>query len=156
MVNVTRVNDVINVEIEGLINEEIRLPKLDLKGAKKVVFDFDKVDAINSIGVKMWIGFLMDIPRGMPTAYKNCRRVVVDQMNMVAGFRPLYFDVESFYVPYMCDTCVTIVPALYQLEREYESMGKIRHPEKVMCPKCNVPTKMDVIEAKYFRFILRK
>ncbi|MBK9294432.1 MAG: hypothetical protein IPM57_08295 [Oligoflexia bacterium] len=156
MLNVTNKDGIVNVQVSGLINEDIHLNKLSLNGAKGVVFDFANVDAINSIGVKMWIGYLGEIPQNVPTKYVNCPRVFVDQMNMVMGFKPKHIAVDSFFVPYYCDECSKVQPTLYNNGKEFDTSGKINHPQKVECPKCKVPMQMDVMEAKYFMFLKRK
>lgn len=154
---ITKEGTTLTLHITGIINGDQLLPKLDLKGIKTLVFDFDKVDAINSIGVKMWIGFLQELPHSVSIKYSHCRRVVVDQMNMISNFKPAHVTVVSFYVPYHCANCVTAIPFLYILGKNFEKgSSRVTHPTEVLCGACILPAQIDVIEAKYFHFLSRR
>ncbi|MBK9294431.1 MAG: hypothetical protein IPM57_08290 [Oligoflexia bacterium] len=146
-------NGLISVELTGILNGDGQLPKLDLKGAKTIVFNFDKIEAINSIGVKQWIAYLQEIPRSITIKFSHCRRVCVDQMNMVTNFKPSYVTIESFYVPYVCSKCVNMISVLYERGKNFDKTSKVTHPNQVLCGTCVAPAAIDAIEAKYFHFL---
>src|ERR1051325_6334898 len=98
-----KVNETLILELEEPINENMRVMKLDFTGIKHFWVNFDKVDAINSIGVKMWLEYSRLVPKSVSVGYFFCRKVVVDQMNMVAGFMPDKAQIGSFYVPFFCE-----------------------------------------------------
>ena len=88
---------------KGQIDEDASFSGLELDGVAKVILDLNEVSAINSCGIREWIKWIRTAPDGSQITYKNCPKVIVDQINMVAGFLPDNAAVESFYVPYYSD-----------------------------------------------------
>jgi anti-anti-sigma regulatory factor len=91
--------DEVKVKLQGHIDEDAQFNSLALGSAKKVVLDLDSVTAINSCGIREWIKWIRTAQPSSQIVYQNCPKVIVDQINMVAGFLPDNGKVESFYVP---------------------------------------------------------
>ena len=146
------------VRINGILDEESDLDSLDLGKHKVVVFDLAGIKMINSLGVRNWIIWSRNALRERIVTFRNCPRVIVDQINMVAQFLPEGSRVESFFTPYQCDNCEESIATLFQQGREFslrtsDAPPKIALPHAPNCPNCTSPMTLDVIEAKYFRFI---
>lgn len=142
--------DKLLVKIHGVIDEEIKLTKESLASAKSIDFDFAEVKGINSCGIREWIRWISPFPN-TPMVYKNCPKVIVDQINMVDGFLPVNALVESFYVPYYCDESEEEKHVLFIYGKEFSEKG-MNYPAEVLDSKNN-PMEIDVIENKYFRFL---
>jgi hypothetical protein len=82
---------------------------------------------------------------------RNCPKIVVDQINMVLGFLPAGTKVESFFVPYYSEASGNEKMILFVNGREFKD-GKVSPPEGVN-DEGGAPMEMDVIEAKYFKFV---
>ncbi|MBK9294434.1 MAG: hypothetical protein IPM57_08305 [Oligoflexia bacterium] len=146
--------NLLTVQITGLVNAETEFPVLDTKGVDTIIFDFNKLDGFNSYGVKGWISYLQKIDPEMKIIFRNCKRIVVDQMNMVTNFLPANAVVESFYVPYHCPKCQKFFNSLYEHGKQYENKI-VSQLTQVVCDKCKIDAEMDVIKAKYFNFLTR-
>lgn len=140
------------IEFQGGIDEDAVFSNVAVVGANEVVLDMEGVTGVNSCGIREWIKWLKTLPSGVKLNYVNCPKLVVDQMNMVAGFFPQGSKIESFYTPYYCEGCgnETMVP--FFNGKEF-SGSKVSAPENVKCSSCGEPAEMDVIEAKYFKFL---
>ena len=139
------------VKLAGHIDEDATFANLDLAGTNKVVIDLDGVTAINSCGIREWIKWIRTAPASTPVTYKNCPKVIVDQINMVAGFLPDNGQVESFYVPYYNDDTGNEKMILFKAGAEFKN-GEVFPPAEVKGDEGEV-MEMDVIEAKYFKFL---
>lgn len=142
--------DKIVVKIHGVIDEEIKLANESLATAKSIDFDFSEVKGINSCGIREWIRWISPFPN-TKMVYKNCPKVIVDQINMVDGFLPSNALVESFYVPYYSDELEEEKHVLFTYGKEFSEQG-MNYPAEVLDSKNN-PMELDVIENKYFRFL---
>ncbi|MBX9768852.1 MAG: hypothetical protein K2X47_16385 [Bdellovibrionales bacterium] len=139
-------------ELRGQIDEDVSFADLTADGASQVILDLEGVTSVNSCGIREWVKWLKSFPAGTKCVYVNCPKLVVDQMNMVAGFFPKGSTVESFYVPYYCESCSneTLIP----FTNGKDFTGKaVTAPESVKCASCGQDAEIDVIEAKYFKFL---
>ncbi len=141
------------VQLTGSLNEEVNFSQDLLKGASSLIFDFAEVTSINSCGIREWIRWIMPYST-VSIIYRNCPKIIVDQINMVDGFLPAAGMVESFYVPYYSDETDEEKHILFTYGKEYTENG-INYPVNVLDSK-NQPMEIDVIESKYFRFLQKK
>jgi hypothetical protein len=136
---------------QGHIDEDASFANLDFGGAMKIVVSLEKVSAINSCGIREWIKWIRTAPAGSQITYRKCPKVIVDQINMVSGFLPENGKVESFYVPYYSENAGTEKMILFETGVHFAD-GKINAPDEVKDDAGEV-MEMDVIEAKYFKFL---
>lgn len=137
---------------EGSIDEDAVFAGLDAVGAKSVMLDLDSVSSINSCGIREWIKWIKTIPGESEITYKRCPKVIVDQINMVAGFLPDNATVESFYVPYFSEDSGNERMVLFQKGKEFTDDG-VDAPEEMTDEESGEEMEMDVIESKYFKFL---
>ena len=136
----------------GQIDEDASFAALDPAGNKSIVFNLEGVASVNSCGIREWIKWLKTFPSDAKITYSRCPKLIVDQMNMVAGFFPKGATVESFFVPYYCEECGT--ENLNSFNNGKEFSGKqVSAPESIKCTKCGAAAEIDVIESKYFKFL---
>lgn len=143
--------DSLTVKLQGHIDEDAQFNSLGLDGAKKVVLDLDSVTAINSCGIREWIKWIRTAAPSSEVVYQKCPKVIVDQINMVAGFLPDNGKVESFYVPYYSDESGNEKMILFRDGYEFKQ-GELFPPETIK-DEDGTAMEMDVIEAKYFKFL---
>ncbi|MCB0407378.1 MAG: hypothetical protein KDD34_04180 [Bdellovibrionales bacterium] len=156
-----RNKDELSVELIGYIGEGSPLFDLPLQGVKKLIIDLEKVNYINSVGIKNWITWTRKIPEDCDVLLRNVLPSVVNQINVVVGFLPPRSTLESIQVPYYCDTCNKEESLLYQLGQHYfmateTEEGRVVHPEDVACGKPDCTFTTDVLESKYFAFLKKK
>lgn len=140
--------------VEGSIDEDASFTEASLDGASRIVVDLQQVSAINSCGIREWVKWVRTAPVGIEMVFKNCPKVIVDQANMVSGFLPENSVVESFYVPYFCEESGAEKMVLFTKGKEFGD-GQLNPPESVKCDESGQEMEMDVIEAKYFKFITK-
>lgn len=139
------------ITLSGHVDEDAQFSTLDLAGAAKVVVDADGITAINSCGIREWVKWVRTAPPTSQIVFQKCPKVIVDQINMVTGFLPENAKVESFYVPYYSDASGNEKMVLFKEGAEFKS-GELHAPAEVKDDDGEV-MEMDVIEAKYFKFI---
>ncbi len=139
------------VKLAGHVDEDATFSGVELAGATKVVIDLEGVTAINSCGIREWIKWIRTAAGGSVVHYRNCPKVIVDQINMVDGFLPSGGKVESFYVPYYSDASGNEKMILFRDGQEFKG-NEIFPPAEVKDDSGEV-MEMDVIEAKYFKFL---
>jgi hypothetical protein len=139
------------VSLSGAIDEDASFVPLELGGATAVVLDLEKVTAINSVGIREWIKWIKLIPSSANISLRKCPKIIVDQINMVAGFLPAGATIESFFVPYYSDGSGSEKMVLFQNGKEF-SNGQLGTLPEVKDDSGEV-MEMDVIEAKYFKFL---
>ncbi len=143
-------NNKINIKVYGVIDEEIKFSNYPLCETSSMVFDFIDAKGINSCGIREWIRWITPFAH-IPMTYKNCPKIIVDQINMVDGFLPAKGMVESFYVPYYSEESDEEKHILYTFGKEFTA-DEIFHPTQVL-DSHKKPMELDVIESKYFRFL---
>lgn len=139
------------IEVKGNIDEDSNFTPPDVGSATSVVLDLSGITAINSVGIREWIKWMKGFPALMPLKVRKCPKIIVDQINMVAGFLPAGTKVQSFYVPYYSDASGNEKMVLFEDGKEF-SNGEIFPPSEVKDDSGEV-MEMDVIEAKYFKFL---
>src|SRR5687768_7774371 len=88
------------LEVKGNIDEDANFTPPDLGSFTNVTLDLEGVTAINSVGIREWIKWMKGFPASVKLGVRKCPKIIVDQINMVAGFLPAGTTVQSFYVPY--------------------------------------------------------
>ena len=149
-VKLNKASDKLSVQMNGTIDEDVDFTQFNLGGAPQVEMQLEGVKSINSCGIREWIKW-MGTASGSQVIFKNCPKVIVDQINMVDGFLPANGKVESFYVPYYNDDSGSEKNVLFQSGKEF-SDGSVNPPAAVKDEDGN-DMEMDVIESKYFKFI---
>ena len=139
------------VTLNGQLDENASFEKVEFADPQEVLIDLNGVNSINSCGIREWIKWIKDVPPTAKITYKNCPKVIIDQINMVVGFLPEQAKVESFYVPYYCESSGSEKMVLFQSGKEFNGES-ISEPE-VKCDETGDEMEMDIIESKYFGFL---
>lgn len=137
----------------GQIDEDADFSKIVFPGGDRIVLDLEKVGSINSCGIREWIKWIRTAPPTAKLVYRYCPKVIVDQINMVAGFLPENGSVDSFYVPYYCESSGAEKMVLFQKGKEFKDSGEVSPPSGIKCDESGEDMEIDVIEAKYFKFL---
>ncbi len=151
-VKVGKNGDQFSVQVAGTIDEDMDFAPYGLAGAAAVEVDLNGIKSINSCGIREWVKW-MSSAGGAAVTFKNCPKVIVDQINMVDGFLPVTGHVQSFYVPYYNDDAGSEKNVLF-VRGTHFAEGSVNPPAEVKDDDGNV-MEMDVIEAKYFKFLKR-
>lgn len=138
------------VSVGGTIDEDMDFAPHSLTGASQVDLHLAGIKSINSCGIREWIKWV-GTAGAAKIQYFECPKVIVDQINMVQGFLPATAKVISFYVPYYHDDSGSEKNLLFTLGKEFTETS-LNPPASVKDDAGN-EMEMDVVEAKYFKFI---
>lgn len=138
------------ISLGGVIDEDADFSQLNVAGAEKVSVDFGGVKSINSCGIREWMKWIA-LLKTVEVNYVKCPKVIIDQINMVDGFLPTNAKVRSFYVPYFSEATGFEKNVLFQYGVDFKEKS-VTPPAQVLDDQ-GQPMEMDVLEAKYFRFI---
>lgn len=138
-----------NIEFIGPIDEDSSFDEISNLGSNNIIFDFEKVTLINSCGIREWVKFIEGLDSEISFSYRNCRQIIIEQINMVKGFIRDGAKVDSFYAPYYCESC----DKEFKIPLKYSQISERKAPV-VNCPECEKnELEFDAIEAQYFQFI---
>jgi len=142
----------LQLNIEGSINEDLQIDKItDLK-ATNIVIDMDKVKMINSCGIREWIRMIDKFGQTVMIEYRNVPQIVVQQMNMIAGFLSKNAKVTTFYAPYFIED----LDEEKQVLLRAEDIKDFKAPKQTTTVDGNeYELDFDAIEEQYFRFLKR-
>lgn len=143
--------------LEGPISEKTALYDYNIKNATELILDLEKVTFINSIGVKNWINWTMRIPDKASITLVKCPFVIVNQVNIVHGFLPHRARIESFFAPFICESCSTEKIEMLVKDQHYTyatsaTPASVNLPE-LKCPKCGEMMGPDFMEKKVFSML---
>lgn len=142
--------EALNLTMSGTIDEDADFNLFPIAGSKQIDFHLQGVKSINSCGIREWIKWI-GTAAGAKLVWHECPKVIVDQINMVDGFLPAGAKVQSFFVPYYNDDAGSEKNVLFRFGTEYTDSA-VNPPGSVKDDDGN-DMEMDVIEAKYFKFI---
>lgn len=135
---------------EGTIDESFVSVVNEIKPEPVLKFNFKNLKSINSTGIREWIKLMQKLVSSSIELYE-CPKPFIDQANMVQGFIPANARVMSFYVPYYNEDNETEKKVLLVYGQHYTE-GKL-NPLPPVTDDSGAPMELDVIEAKYFKFI---
>ena len=139
------------IKVAGGVDEDANFQPVDVAAFTSVVLDLSEITAINSVGIREWIKWVKAMPSTVQLSVRHCPKIIVDQINMVAGFLPPAAIIESFYVPYYAEGTGSEKMILFERGKEYKD-GELHPPDEVKDDSGEL-MEMDVIEAKYFKFL---
>jgi hypothetical protein len=139
------------LKIQGGVDEDANFQPVDVGSFAAVVLDLEGITAINSFGIREWIKWIKGLPATLKLSVRRCPKIIVDQINMVAGFLPPSTTIESFFVPYYSEGSGSEKMVLFESGKEF-GPGKLDPPAEVKDDAGEV-MEMDVIEGKYFKFL---
>lgn len=141
-------NEVI-FSLAGQIDEDADLSQL-ATAKKKITFDLDGVELINSCGIRDWVSFQNNLSDDCSIVYKNCPQVIVEQLNIIKGFIKEGGIVESFYAPYYNEAKDEEVKILIKPAEVVDSKAPSKKDNE------GNELEFDEIELQYFNFLKSK
>ncbi len=151
-VNSTAANGKLTLAMSGTIDEDADFSQIPLAGQPEIEVELGQLKSINSCGIREWIKWLGNASQAK-ISFINCPKVIIDQINMVDGFLPANGKVLSFFVPYYNDDSGSEKNVLFRYGTEFTE-GSVKPPSGVKDGEGH-EMEMDVIEAKYFKFLQR-
>jgi hypothetical protein len=98
---ISQESNIVKVKIHGHLDEEFIETEYSIPQACCVKFDLEKLENINSCGIREFINMLKKIPALTQVEYHNCPSFFVSQVNMVNGFLGANRELISVFAPYI-------------------------------------------------------
>ncbi|MFZ4403180.1 MAG: hypothetical protein ACOYOK_03685 [Pseudobdellovibrionaceae bacterium] len=143
----------LKVTMKGSIDEDVDFAQHPLASAAVIELEMSGIEGINSCGIREWIKWMSTVSNSK-IIYIKCPKVIVDQINIVDGFLPNNGQVESFFVPYYSEDTAEEKNILFRFGQEFTESSVT--PPKDIKDQEGGDMEMDVIEAKYFKFLKKK
>jgi anti-anti-sigma regulatory factor len=152
-IQISKADDWDNIIYSGPINEdtEVHLAPLLQNLSSKIIFNFRKVEYVNSCGVRAWINFLREAEKDRTVIFDECTPEIVSQINMIPNFRSSA-HIRSVYASYVCESCEH---QHWQLFTEGQNLPKTPEDEidAPKCEKCGSEMEMEELEDEFFAFL---
>lgn len=142
----------LRLSVEGSINEDLQIDKLSELNGSTIVIDMNNVKMINSCGIREWIRMVEKFGSSVSIEYRNVPQIVIQQMNMIAGFLSKNAKVTTFYAPYFIEDLDEEKQVLLRAEdiRDFKAPK-----QKTTVDGNEYELDFDAIEEQYFRFLKR-
>lgn len=140
------------VILVGAIDENCRLPELPASIVVPLRIDLSGIKSINSVGCREWTVWLKKVQALGGIHLYRCPSVFISQVNILVGFVPEDIVIESFYVPYYCESCGAEESVLYERGKHFTDINAIVPKETIICPVCSASMGLDVVKERYFNF----
>jgi serine/threonine protein kinase len=124
-----------------------------LRGTGPIVFDFERVQSIKSIGVREWFRLIGELPEGRYYCFVRCHPQVVSQFNAIEGFGGRG-ELVSIYVPFECRSCDARQEILLDLTLDCARL-EARSIPAVHCSTCSKDMELEEIPEVYFDYALK-
>lgn len=139
---------IMRIQFAGIIDEDVDFSSIPTEPRKEYHFDFDGVTGINSCGIREWVRFTERLDPTAHLVYEKCTQIIIEQINMVAGFFRSGSTVKSFYAPYFCEKCDSEKKMLIDAGQ----VNGVQAPE-LNCGQSPCEMEFDALEEQYFRFL---
>ncbi len=141
------------LRLAGAINEdsEVHFASMVSQLGANVIFNFQKVESVNSCGVRAWINFLREAEKGRKIIFEECTPEIVSQINMIPNFRGSA-HIKSVYAAYACESCEHHQWVLFEEGRNLPqtSSDSLQTPQ---CEKCQGAMEMEELEDEFFAWV---
>ena len=123
------------VYLDGAIDEFFGQCINQVKDINKkiVVFNFQNLNFINSVGIRHWVDFLSNFQAGRDVIFEECSPIVVNQINMLPEFQG-NAKIESIYGEFICEDCNETKVERYPISLGYSKL--IDSMQAKPCPGC--------------------
>ncbi len=136
--------------ISGQIDKSFRETASVIPTVGEVRVNLKNLVSISSGGIREWVVLMHRLSAAQIYLYE-CSKIFIDQLNMVKNFVPSNGKIISFYVPFFSEATKSEKSILLQVDKHFHG-GRRLPLEKVLDDQGN-EMEIDIIEAKYFKFI---
>ena len=137
--------------ISGQLDKTFRVTVDAMAAEPFISINLKDLISINSGGIREWVMLMLKMKNSSIELFE-CPKVFIDQVNMVKDFVPSNVKIMSFYVPYYNEKSGVEKNVLFRLNHEY-TPNKVL-PFKKVFDDHGLELDLDVVESKYFKFIL--
>ena len=141
----------VRVRFSGKIDASgVEVNKLNQLVSGDCIFNLKKVEYVNSIGMKEWIGFMEDFSSGRKIIFEECSPSIINQINIIPEFTN-YAKVTSFYSVFVCEECQFQMDHLFETSLGYTQI--MEQSEKMVCRTCGNTMELDEYPKSYYSFL---
>ncbi len=145
--------------LSGDVDEHADFNQIKIVSTAPLTIDLAQVHHVNSMGVRLWVNWVKTLPKvASAIRFRNCPRVVVQQLNVLKGFLPGNSLIDSLMVPFYCQNCEQESEYLAKrgedyLEKNADQDAHVKMQLDRPCPTCGEIESADIIPENYFKFL---
>ena len=117
---------------------------------KEIIFNFEGIEYINSLGIRQWISFLKDFESNHSITFEKCTVDIVMQINLHSRFVG-NSKINSFLCDFSCPSCEHELSKLFFPKDGYDKLLTTLAEQD--CPSCQTTLIPDVPEETYLSFL---
>jgi hypothetical protein len=149
-VQIQKRGDETEVTFSGVLDEFAKLPELENEGGR-IRIDLSKVKMMNSEGTRLWCLWVQRFKPPGQVILEGCSFHFVRAFNVMKGFLPATFRVDSFVVPFFSEATGENVELQAVRGKHFDETGKM-HFDEIKDSQGN-PMELDVVPSTYFAFL---
>lgn len=137
------------------MDERMQLPEMksDLPG--RLDIDLQDLESMNSTGCRNWVHWIRAI-KAKGIYLHNCPPQFVSQAAILKGVIPDGVTVQSFYIPYYCDSCGASETVRMELGKDFRDYESLVIRDQIICPVCSSIMRLDIVKERYVSFLAKK
>lgn len=109
------------LKIVGTLDETTPFPSISLENKKSIIIDLDKVDYINSAGIRGWTKWVWEFENVNSQAlvvFQNVPPIMARQVAVITDFLARNSVFVSVWAPYVCENCNSDSDYLLYLQQD--------------------------------------
>lgn len=143
-----------DLKLSGPLDEHTELPTLEGPVSDRLNIDLKDLANINSVGCRTWMNWIKTLKAKDGIYLHNCPPHFISQVSILFGFIPDGVTIESFFVPYFCDSCGA--EELVKVEAGPRDFSTFKIDDEIICPVCSALMHLDVVKDKFLAFWKKK
>lgn len=146
------------IKLQGFLDERMQFPKIEGEIRERLDIDLSDVEQMNSTGCRNWVIWIQKLrPLAKNGVFlHNCPSQFISHASVLTGLIPVGVTVQSFYVPYFCESCGASERMRFELGKDFRDLATLKIRDSIVCPVCSSSMKIDVIKENFLRFMARK
>src|SRR5262245_47996782 len=106
------------IKFSGSIDERTEWPEID-RSQGRVDIDLGDIELMNSAGCGAWVKWVRGVQVKDGIFLHNCPPHFITQASILIGIVPAGVTVQSFFVPYFCDSCGASEQLRFELGKDF-------------------------------------
>ncbi len=139
---------------EGALEDLTDLCNIDLSKFKEIEISLEKIERVNSNGLRAWLTWVSRLDQSKKYSVKKCSRIFASLANTVLGVLPTWIEIQSIEIPYHCQKCGSSFASALALQ--HPVTAPVPFAKGTPCVSCGTEASFDGDSSEYFLFLTRR
>lgn len=141
------------VRFKGFLDEAYEFPDISQPIKGRLDIDLLDLDLMNSTGSRNWVMWIKSIRASEGIFLHNCPPQFISHASILVGLIPAWVTVQSFFVPYFCESCGASERTRHELGKDFMDFASLKVRDQIVCPVCSASMRLDVMKDSFLRFL---